>query len=421
MKVALLQQATRTTVGTQDWVDASVTNDLVAALFFGSEATANGSNTASAKLFFGCTDLVNNVAFGLGSQDAVAAASHNTGTVASALNCLMRSTTGATQTLTAQFNAALSNGVRINYNAVDGGAYLFNCLLISGTDIEVKTSNVQFASTDTLKTVTHNCTGTPDVILAFASVGQTALDSASFASLQSIIGIYDGNTSVGLGMQDTSTATPTTIAARLTAGDFGHNISGNTDNFSLSISSVGASNFTLTRSATNSIAMSVIFVAFRHLSGTMAAKAFQTTLPTSVGIAPLVSGMSGQPQVLFTFPTRLASNALATDDSAGSIGVGVACNNNGTTQQMASAATIKDTVTTTVARCQTLNNQSIVVLDNTGAVKNSAAVNSWDSGGVTENHTAVNSGVAVELIGLAMGVIQNAVVPSEYMTNMNYM
>ena len=404
MKVALLQQATRTTTGTQNWTDSSVTSDLKAAIFFNTDATANASVTAAFKGNIGCTDLTNNVAFGMGAVDATAASSGITGQVVSNTNCLLRVASTGLATLAAAYSATLSNGVTINYGTVDGAAYLVNCLLISGSDVEVKTSNAQFATTDTTKTITHNLTGTPDLVIVVASVGQTAM-GVNFAALNPILGFYDGTNSVGLGFDNAPSTSPTSVDARITA-DLGHNVFGASDNFTLLLSSVGSSTFTLSRTATNSEGMSVMCIAIRHTANTAAALAFNTTLPTSTGNAALVTGMAVKPQLLFSIPTRLTTNSLTNTDAAGAFGFGVACNDSGTTQQMSIAATSEDVVTTTVSKSQISITQALMVLNDSGTIVNEATVNSWDSGGVTLNHSVV-SGTAYEMIGLAYGIATN--------------
>lgn len=407
MKLALLQQATRTTTGTQDWTDASVTSDLVTAIFWGNDATTNASLTGTAKQFFGATDLTRNIAFSMGTNDAAAAGSTNSHTYASSTLCIIRASASGIITLNASYNATLSNGVRINYPTVDGGAYLVNGLLISGTDMSVTVSSVLFASTDTSKVVTHNDTSAPDSVLVFCSPGSTALDAAGLPQ-KAIIGMWDGTNSVGTAMKCSASISPTDLAGRINT-DLGHQISNiDVDEATISIGSVGATTFTLTRTATGSVAMAVVCVSFRHKTGNYAAKAFQTTLPTSTGNAALVTGMAVKPQLLITIPTRLTSTTfVGNSDAAGSIGIGISVNNAGTTQQMASAMTEKNAVTTTVSKCYALNNAALLALNNAGGVVNQATVNSWDSGGVTLNHSAVGAS-AFEAIGIALGIASNA-------------
>jgi len=409
MKPALNQQATRTTNGTQNWTDASITSDQTLELFFGTEALSNNTTTAQAKLLLGATDLTNNIAFALGTIDATAAGSANSAVLGSSTKCLIRISSGGTETLAAAINATLSNGITINQTTSDGGAYFFQGLSLAGSDHVAAVSSTAFLTTDTSKVITHGAGGIPDAVIILISLGATGTDSA--ATQKSIIAFWDGTNSVSTSMKCSSTINPTDLAARINT-DLGHQIdNSDTDVATFSIGSVGATTFTLTRTATGSTAAFVTCISLRHTSGTWAAKAFQTTLPTATGNTTLVTGMAVKPQVLITVATRLTSTALAANsDAAGSLSFGVACNNAGTTQQMACAMTEKNAVATTVAKCYTSNNAALLSLDNTGAVVNKATVNSWDSGGVTLNHSVVGAS-AFEVIGLAFGIQAAAVAP----------
>jgi hypothetical protein len=397
--------------GTVDFTDSSVTNDLVSLITFGSEAVSNATNSAAAKLMIGCTDLVNNVAFFAGGQaDAAPASTTNTGHTLSNTLCYMRASGGGTETVKAVLQHAndgiISNGARLNFSQTDGGTYLINGLMLAGTDVEVKTSTITFATTDTSKTFAHNLTGTPGILIFFIGNQSTSFDISNVPLTRSI-GIWDGTNSFGHSFAFSANASPVQGSAAITA-DLGHYIFNNGVDFATwSVSGVGSTNLTISRTATNTQPAEVIVIGIRALSGTLAAKAFQTTTPTSSGFSTIVSGMTGQPQVLLTFPTRLTTNgSIVTDDSAGSYGMGVAVNNAGTTQQMSTAATIKSGagVTTTVAKCQTFNNKALSIVDNTGAANVLATVNSWDSGGVTLNYSQNSGGGAYEVIGLAFGI-----------------
>lgn len=403
MKPALNQQATRTTNGTQNWTDASIASDQTLQLFVGTEAVANDTTTAAAKLFLGATDLTNNIAHSIGTIDATAAASAVSHSMGSTTKCLIRTTSGGTENLAASISATLSNGITINQTTSDGGAYLFNGLSLAGSDHVVHVSSTAFATTDTSKVVTHGDSSAPDAVIILAARGEATTDVAGVPQ-STIIGFWDGTNSVSASMKCSNSVSPVDLAARITT-DLGHQINAlDTDAATLSIGSVGATTFTLTRTATDSVALFVTCISIRHTSGTWAAKAGIATLPTSTGNAALVTGMAAKPQVLLTVATRLVSTALAANsDAAGSLSFGVACNNAGTTQQMACAMTEKNAVTTTVAKCYTSATKALVSLDNTGAVVNAATVNSWDAGGVTLNHSAVGAS-AFEVMYLAFGI-----------------
>lgn len=416
MKCAILQQQTPASNGTQDWTDPGVSNDFQGLILWGCEAAANGSTIGNSKFFFGATDGVRNISFDIESIDATAAASANSSTIGSSTACYQRVTSSGVQTVLAAVQSVLATGVRLNYSLTDAGTYLTNGMLLSGSDIEFVVSSVFFNSTDTSKTVTHNDTAAPQLIMAFCATGNsgTGTDTPFFPQ-NPVIGLWDGTNSVGFGMNCTASTNPTALAARMLAGDMGHMIALGADGGNLTISSVGATTFTLTRSATNSEAMFCVFVGIRQKSGagTWMAQAGQTTLPTSTGVTPLVTGLPSTPQVLFTFPTRLVTTAfVGNSDTAGSFGMGGACNNAGVTQQGASAFTEKNAVATTVCKSYTTAG-ALLTLDNTGAPVNQATVASWDATDITLNHTAVGAS-AYEMMYLTFGIFYATTAASSY-------
>lgn len=416
MKCAIIQQSTPTSNGTQDWTDPGINNDFAGAIFWGSDATANGSNTTQARLLFGATDGVRNIAFSAGMLDATAASSAPSTTIGSNTACLMRTASAGAETVTASVQSVLSTGVRLNFTNTDTFAYLFNGLLLSGSDISVKVSSVLFSTTDTSQVVTHNDTGTPQTIIALCSLGygSPASDSSAFV-MTPVIGIWDGVNSVGTTMSvTTNPTTPTSLSGRQVAGDMGHEPWLGTDGGSMSVSAVGPSTFTFNRTASNGVAMFVVFVTLRSKTGTWLSQVGQTTLPTTTGVVALVAGLPSPAQVLFTFPTRLISTAFVNNsDAAGSLGIGGACNNNGVTQQGASALTVQNNVATTVSRCYTSNALALLTLDNTGAPVNQASLGSWDIADITLNHTSVGAS-AFEMMYLTFGISYPSVVGNSY-------
>lgn len=411
MKPALNQQATRTTNGTQNWTDASINSDQKLQLFFGTEALANDTTTGAAKLFLGATDLTNNIAFTAGTIDATPPASAISHTLCSSTKCLVRTTSAGAENLAAAISATLSNGITINQTTSDAGAYLFNGLSLAGADHVAPVSSTSFATTDLSKVVTHGAGGTPDAVMIFVSFGSATADNGN-APQKGIVAIWDGTNSASFSIKCSTSVSPTDLAARMNSavggGEMGHQIDQNdTDVATFSIGSIGSTTFTLTRTATGSTAAFVTCISFRHTSGTWAFKCGVTTLPTATGIAALVTGMAVQPQVLMTFASRLTSTALAANsDAAGSSSFGVACNNNGVTQQMVCAMTEKNGISTggtnsTVSKCMTSASAALLSLDNTGAVVNKATA-IWNSDGASLNHSAVGAS-AFQMMYFAFG------------------
>lgn len=413
MKCAIIQQAIRSTNGTQDWTDPGINNDFQGAIFWGAEPAANNTTGANSKFFFGATDGVRNISFNSASVDATAAASAASSVIGSNTACYMRTTSSGAQTVLAAVQSVLATGVRLNFTTTDGGSYLLNALLLSGPDIEFEVSSVLFSSSDTSKVVTHNDTAAPQTVIALCAFAATGTDSAAQPQ-QPIIGIWDGTTMVGSSMQCSATVNPTALAGRQAAGDMGHMIIvGGSDGGSMSIGSVGPTTFTFSRTATNSVPMFCVFVSIRSKAGTWMSQVGQTTLPTSTGVAPLVTGLPSVPQVLLTFPTRLTTTAFVSNsDTAGSFGMGGACNNAGVTQQGATAYTEKNAVATTVCKSYTTQG-AVLTLDNTGVPVNQATVASWDSTDITLNHSAVGAS-AFEMMYLTFGIFYPTTAASSY-------
>jgi hypothetical protein len=414
MKPALNQQATRTTNGTQNWTDASITSDQTLAVFFGTEATANNTTMPAAKLFLGATDLTNQSAYSVGTLDAAAASGALSHTMGSTTACVVRATSSGTENLKAAISATLSNGLTLNQTVSDGGAYLFNELSLAGSDHVAPLCSGQFAATDLTHVFTHGAGGVPDAVIVEYSVGSTGTDVGT-GPQRAIIAIWDGTNSASVSIYCSASASPTVLAGRINSavggGEMGHQIGVGTDDAVFSIGTITSTQFTLTRTAHFSVPVFVTCKSIRHLSGTWAGKCGIATLPSSGSSSvSLASGLAATPQVLLLVPTRLTSTAFATNsDAAGSLGFGAACNNAGTVQQAACAMTQKNAVTTTVAKCYTSNTLALLRLDNTGAPVNPATA-SFPAGGASLTPTGSWSS-ADEILYFTFGILPSTIVP----------
>lgn len=408
MKAAVIQQAARTTNGTQDWTDASVISDLKGAIFFASQATVNDTNTAQFRPLMGATDLSGNIhqTYGTMADGSTGASAQmwadNTGS-------LMQTNVSPIITMKAVYSATLSNGVTMNYTTA-ATAFLENAVLLSGSDIEFKVSSTSFISTDTSKTVTHGLSGKPDIVIIQCAVGLSAFGAGS--STNSIVGVWErgGTTAAGLGIRQLHAANPTDLEAIITT-DMGHAPgAAGSDAFTMSLASVGNTTMNVVRSLSGSVAMQVTIISIRGTTNALVGKCGVFNTPTSTGNSVAVSGMSIAPQVLFLFGTRMTtSGSVLTDDSTGSFGLAWSANNGGVTNQMSSASTAKDNVATSVAKCQTSATKALRILDNTGAATVDATISTWDSGGVTLNYSAVNAS-ALKVGYLAFGSVPAALV-----------
>jgi hypothetical protein len=400
VKPSLIQTAAPTTNGNISFTDASISSDLVAAMAFSNDATVNATVSTSGRFNWGAWDRNNPWSGGGGQTDNVAAGSATAGQIITPTYMWGRSASSGLQTVSGA-PSALSNGVQLACNPTDGAAYLINMLMLAGADFAAGSATAAFATTDTSKTFAHNCGGTPGLLMFFIA-NRNATLGTNFVPLSWTVGLWDGTNSVGYGLGVLNTTNPTGICARITS-DLGHWTFADIDVATWSVSNVGATNITVSRTATTSQAANVAVFALRGTTGTLTAKAIQATLPTSAGNFTPFSGMAAAPQVSLIFPTRLTSTALATDDTTGSFGLCAAVNNSGTTQQMSIASTVEDNVATTVAKAQNFNNKALAVLDNTGATQALGTVASWNSDGVTYNLSQAPAS-ALEYIGIAFGV-----------------
>lgn len=400
MKQYIGQTAAPVSNTTFDFTDPVVASDWKGHIFFGSEATANDTTTATGQFIFGATDGVRNVCVITALRDAQTGAAARAVSYASNTACVARMIVSSSSVnLLGAYSATLANGVRLALSANDATAHLINGLGFAGADIEFAVSSVAFASTDTVKTVTHNLTGTPDIVIMASINGLVSFGTTGEARMT--IGIYDGTNSVGVGFNQTTQVTPTTLAAMLTT-DFGHSIVSLADHATFSLANVGASTFDCRRSVAAGDAACVIFVAIRAPGGGAIKKAFTANLPTATGSAALVSGLGANPSVMMMIPTRLIANTLQTDDSTGSLGISAAVNNGGATQQAAMAIVTQDAAATSVGKCRITTSAALLALNTTPAVNNQATVTSW-TGGVTLNHTTVGL-TANKVIGFVFGI-----------------
>lgn len=402
MKVAINQAAALTTTGTQNWTDASISSDFIAELFIDGAATANDTATAAGKVHLGCSDGTNDYATGIAIQDASATPNAQMRSFASSI--LNIGSNGSVQWAAAR-TATLSNGITETYSAAAASPPLIAGLSFAGSDFELMASTVSFTTTDTAKTFTHNCTGTPAAFILMVDMGESGINVGGATNW--VIGFYEsgGGTAGGLAFRQTHATAPTVVSA-LINNDLGHQITATTDAATFSISGIGATQLTLNRTAAGAAACTCILYSMRAKTGTLVAKAGVFTNPTSTGNFSPVTGMAGKPQVLITVGTRLTtSGTIQTDDSTGSVSIGLLCNNAGTLQQATVASTTKQGVNPSVAKSQSSINKSMAIVDNTGALQFTATGVSADSAGWTLNCGQNTGSVAAKTAYLAFGVV----------------
>jgi hypothetical protein len=129
------------------------------------------------------------------------------------------------------------------------------------------------------------------------------------------------------------------------------------------------------------------------------------TTKTTTGTQADITGMSSAPQMVIYLPSLMtALNTFNDTGNSESMGIGVAVNNNGSTEQGSIAGWNDDGITlgTTNTKSVTSNTKAGLIFSGTGTVAVDWAISSWDSGGITNNYTTAN-GAANYVAYLAIG------------------
>lgn len=367
---------------------------MVGALFFNAATTTNDTSVATFRWAMGATDLTSSIGVASGEQDANASAGFRS--LLSTSKCIF-TTNGQTGNQTdpvGAYGSTLTNGVRMALSSDGTANRKVTALLISGTDIAMKVGTQAIASGTTSATITHGLGGTPDWIMLWGVFG-TSTSEADATGMS--VGFWDRTTTnqTCIALRATTGASPTDQAAIVRDNAAGSVLAAAAETCSVTLTSIGSTQFTITLSASAATNTLWGWTALRGASVQMFTKNLLMQNPTSTGTAALVSGMSGKPQAYISLPSRLTTkNAIQTDDSTGSLGFCTAATNDySTTTYAAAVNTIKDNVATSVAKTRISASNAVLTLDNTGAVDIQATVSSWDSAGVTLNYT--NAGASL--------------------------
>lgn len=173
---ALVQQAIRTTAGTQDFTVAGFGTPKGAAVFI-TNGTVNGTVVSHAILGIGFTDGTRSVSGGWHSKDAVTTTV--TGRIATTSRLMTVLDQDAATLVQASFDSWVTDGIRINVTTAPASAYLVTVLLIGGTGV----SNVYVNSVSTPSTIDTSTDVTaigfrPDAFLTF-DIGRTTFNDTN--------------------------------------------------------------------------------------------------------------------------------------------------------------------------------------------------------------------------------------------------
>jgi hypothetical protein len=410
VKAAVIQNATLTTLTTQDWTDSTAVpgdTSLKGMITFGSYATANNTATADGRLTMGASDLTHNgaVSYSQVVNGSVIASANQTNYITNVGNLLVASSV-PNVLVKASVTSALTNGARVTYSNIQASQFLINAALVAGSDIGFGNNSVTLTNPTTVISIPHNCGGTPDVIVCQALSGVGALPGgAGIATDITMVYERGGGTTAshtfayGFKTDPTKTAAYITSAAAATGINVSTGASGNT----FTIGNVGATTFDVTLSFDQGSPTQFNVFAMRGTSNPITAKCGLFTTKTSTGTSADITGMTQPPILVMYLPTRLTAAAtLATDDTSACMGIGWSANNGGVTQQYCSSIVLPDNVATNqVAFSRTSNNRAGIILDNSGNILTDWQINSWDSGGITHNYNT-SSGTAYEVMYVAI-------------------
>lgn len=297
----------------------------------------------------------------------------------------------------------VANGVRFTWQDAPPSGYDIRCMAGSG-DIEAGVSNLTSNNGTSAQSVTHNLTGTPDLIVTF-NAGQAANGDANTNTTLGI-GFYSSTAQVGYTQSVNSAVATNTTAARLSSTTAVNKQTANSANYTYTgtISNVGATTFDVTFNAAHT--NHSFYLALRGInSKTLYVKTGTFTAKTSTGTNADISGMSGAPQALLAISTQLT--ALDTGSTAAAsegFSFGMAAKGSGTTQYGTVSSLTDDAVTPSATTFVQMHSTAYVLhtLTTAGGNNMRASVNSWDSGGVTHNY-ATSSGAADYVAYAAFG------------------
>lgn len=401
MRVVVVQGACPAS-GTYPFTDSSAAapnSDLVGALFWEGISTTS-ANVASMRFSFGATDLTNNLSLGLAGQDANAGATGQSSL--SLANCLsMPSTSGSSGVTTAPiaaFGSALSNGISLNPSSYSTGR-LTNCLLLSGTDVEMECGSVQFAAGDTNKTIAFSrLGGKADLIILLTSMEQTGGDTTGVGAA---IGWYErtGGNMASNSFRFTSGANPTDLIGWCSSNSTAELMSATVSLAHQTVDTFTASGFRIHLSANPGVASLVGWIAIRGKSQQLNTQSSVAALPTATGNTALISNMVAPgPTCVLAMPGRFTTkDAIQHNDTAGHFGLCVATTpDRSATTQAASTTTFQYNVATSVAHNKNTLNRFLSTQDDAGADVIVSTVNAWvstapNAAGITVNYSAVNA------------------------------
>lgn len=387
---AVIQQATRTTTGTQNYTSSGFGTPL-GAIFTVTNGTVAGTTVAHALISFGATDGTRQWAMSGRARDNITLGTTLTANRANTSDVILLTDDGGTVILRAQFSAWTTDGVTINVSVTNGTAYRVTCTLIGG-------SKVTGVYVNTVTTPSVINTSTTVSTLPFES---TFLIIAGKSSSNAWDDTADGNYTYQLGCVVNSGSNPhpqfshnwtdtTGSATTSTAGELSTNrVSANQNSGTppgVEIQNFTSTGFDATLRDTGGSTMQVGYIAVK--TDGLSAKVMALDTPTSGG-SQSFTGIGFTPQFGMLFQGALIANDTRTVTADSEV-MGVSMF---TASAAGSVAVTSDDGVTTTTNSESVTHTKPVFLRKDSGTFMDADFSSFSSGAVTLTWNTANGTV----------------------------
>lgn len=379
-EVAVVQQAARTTTGTQDFTSSGFGTPKGAMCMVGA-GSINGTAVSHALFSIGFTDGTRQNALSLRSKSGVTTTL--TGRRADTTDFLILVNQDQNVVMRVQFSSWITDGMRLNYSVAPTTAYQVSCTLYGGAGISnAYVNTVTTPATVDTGTIVSTVGFQPDVIIA-AINGDGTYNDTNQAQADASVGFMlcgssNPHTQKSVSWFDVNGLTTTSIVGMNLSSRVGRS-SNSTQR--VEIQDCTSSGFTaMTRTASASATMGYLALKLNGISASIVA----VDSPTATG-AQTITGITGIPQWGMLISSAVQSvDTVITDGDAEVFGVSSFTSS----AQSCLAITSADAVTTTVS--ESLTDSKPVCLRKGGAAFYSASFTSFGSGTATFNYATAN-------------------------------
>lgn len=384
-EVAVVQQAARTTAGTQDFTSSGFGTPK-AAMCLVSYGATNGTAVSHAGLSVGFTDGTRQHAMSVRSKHGVTTTV--TGRRADTTDLLVLADPDGAVILRVQFSAWITNGLRVNYSVAPSTAYQVSCTLFGGAGItNAYVNTVTTPSTVDLSTTVSTVGFQPDVVIGAVNGDGSYNDTNQSQGDLSIGYAINGATQKAHSWSDVTGLGTTSVLAR--------NLSNRIGRSGINSQQVELQNFTssgfdaTTRGSSFSATLGYLAL---KLSG-IAATGLAIDSPTATG-SRSITGINGIPQWGLLVSGAVGSVDTTTiDGNAEAFGLSTF-----TSAAQSCVAIASDDAVTTTATESMVDSKPVCLRKDAGLFY-SASFTSFSSGTATFNYATAN-GTARKWIGL---------------------